>query len=161
LWSKSNEKSRESFEAARDYAFLLLKFRQRSEKELLDRLRKKRFDPGVNAKVLGFLKERKFIGDSEFARAWIESRLKKPFGLFRIKRELVLKGVDEKIIEEQVSKFRGEYSESEIVLKLAVSKLSKLRNIPAESARRRVYAFLARRGFSPETIKEALEQISA
>lgn len=150
---KNNE---EALQKARDYAFLLLKFRLRSEKEIYQRLKRKRFDEEVIKQTLSFLNDRGFIDDNLFAKAWIESRIRKPLGLRRIRQELNLKGIDKEIIDSEIREIKKNYSEPDLVKKIAKVRLAKLKGIEPHSARRRVYAYLLRRGFSPEIVIEAL-----
>jgi len=151
-------KRTESFAKARDYAFFLLKFRLRSENELAQRLKLKKIPEETIKEVVSFLKEKRFIDDNVFARAWINSRLKRPLGLRRIKQELRQKGVDKEIIEAQTAKLE-DYAEVEIVSDLAKGRLNRLKGIEQVSAKRRVYAFLLRRGFSPEVVIATLNQL--
>lgn len=148
--------NKEALQKARDYAFLLLKFRLRSEKELCQRLKKKRFDEEIIRDTVSFLKDKGFIDDDLFAKAWIESRIKKPLGLRKIRQELNLKGMDKEIIDTQISEIKKNYPEEDLVKKIAKVRLGKLKDIEPASARRRVYAYLLRRGFSPEIIIDAL-----
>ncbi|MDD5166937.1 MAG: RecX family transcriptional regulator, partial [Candidatus Omnitrophica bacterium] len=69
-----DNKKTETLQKARAYAFLLLKYRLRSEKELGERLEGKKFDEATVKETLAFLKENDFIDDKVFARAWIDSR---------------------------------------------------------------------------------------
>lgn len=145
---------------ARAYAFLLLKFRLRSEKELYLRLRKKKFEPRVIEQTISFLKEKGFINDRDFAKVWAESRIKNPFGLRRIRDELKLKGIDKAIIDAQISQIKEDYREEDIVLKIAEEKYKKLKtSLGPQKAKLRIYGYLMRRGFSPETIIEALRKL--
>ena len=143
---------------AKNYAFLLLKFRLRSEKEIYQRLKKKKFPEGIIQETLFFLRDKKFIDDNFFAKTWIESRLKKPLGLRRIKQELKLKGLDKEIIDSQIGEIKKGYSEQEIVIKVARQRLSKLKGIEPVKAKSRVYGYLLRRGFSPEIVIDVLNQ---
>jgi regulatory protein len=147
------------FEAAKAYAFLLLKFRLRSEGELESRLKRKKFSPEVVKKTASFLKEKKFIDDVLFARGWIQSRLRRSLGARRITTELKLKGINKEIIERELSLFKENYSEQEVVTRLAEERLKKLKTTEPRSAMRRVYAYLARRGFSPEIITDVLHNL--
>jgi regulatory protein len=149
----------EESERARAYAFLLLKFRLRSEEELRQRLKKKKFKDPVIRQTLIFLKEKAFIDDREFAKLWIASRIKKPLGLIRLRQELRLKGVDQEIIDTQIEKIRQNYCEEEIVLKVGEAKFAKLQGIEPYKAKRRLFQYLARRGFSPDTITNAIQQL--
>ncbi|MCX5701786.1 MAG: regulatory protein RecX, partial [Candidatus Omnitrophica bacterium] len=97
-----HKKDKDLEEKAREYAFLLLKFRTRSEHELWGRLKKKKFSPEIIKITLSFLKDKNFIDDNYFAKTWIDSRLKKPFGIRKIREELKLKGIDKEIIESQI-----------------------------------------------------------
>ncbi len=151
-----NEKS---FEKAKNYAFLLLKFRLRSEKELFYRLTRKKFEPAVIKKIIAFLKEKGFLDDNEFARSWIASRAKRPFGPRRLRQELRLKGVAKDIIETELAKISAVYPEEEVVGRAARIRFEKLRGLEPAKAKRRIYEYLLRRGFSPDVIRDALEQL--
>lgn len=150
--------NRNLLEKARNYAFLLLKFRLHSEHELYERLKKRKFEEGVIRGVLEFLKDKNFIDDNLFTKTWIESRLKKHFGLRRLKQELRIKGINKEIIDGQISELKKNYSESEIVVKIAKERLNKLKDIEPHKASMRVYGYLLRRGFPPEIVSEILSQ---
>ena len=148
--------NRDSFEKAKNYAFLLLKFRLRSEKELFRRLERKKFDGATIKKVLEFLKEKDFINDKDFAKSWSESRLKRASGLRKIKEELKIKGIARDTIDNQIAEIKKSYCEKEIVSKIIEKRLKKLKGIEPYKAQRRIYAYLLRRGFSQDVIIEAL-----
>ncbi len=144
---------------ARNYAFLLLKFRLRSEKELRQRLEQKKFSAQAVSSTVSFLKEKGFIDDACFAKAWAESRIKRPLGLRRIRDELKAKGIDAAIINNQISQIKKDYPEQEIVLEIAKKRFSRFKGTEPEKAKRRIYAYLLRRGFLADTIIEALSQL--
>lgn len=144
---------------ARDYAFLLLKFRLRSEKEIYQRLKKKKFPEEVIKQTLSFLKDKAFIDDRTFTKTWIDCRLKRHLGLKRIKQELNLKGIDKEIIDNQIKETKQNYSEQDAVAELARQRLDRLKAIEPSVAQRRVYAYLLRRGFTCEVIQEAINQL--
>lgn len=145
---------------AKNYAFLLLKFRLRSEKEIRERLKKKKFDAQTIDDTLAFLKEKQFIDDNYFTKAWIESRLKKPLGIRRLRQELSIKGIDKEIIESRITEIKANYSEDEVVKQVAEEKLKKIKGIDPRKAKNRIYAYLLRRGFSPEIVIDALNQLN-
>jgi regulatory protein len=144
---------------AKDYAFLLLKFRLRSENEIRQRLKKKKFDADIIETTLFFLKDKGFIDDNYFAKTWIESRIKKPLGIRRLKAELNIKGINKAIIDTQIDEIKKSYSEEDIVGGIAKDRLNKLKGIDPQKAKKRVYAYLLRRGFSPEVVIDILNQI--
>lgn len=152
---KGKDKPR-SLEKAKEYCFLLLKFRLRSEKEICQRLKQKNFNEAVIKGALDFLKEYRFIDDALFAKTWIESRLKKPLGIRKIKEELKIKGIDKEIIEDALGQIQPGYSEEEVVSRLTRDRLKKPKGIEPQKAKRRVFAYLLRRGFSPDIVMDVV-----
>lgn len=144
---------------AKDYAFLLLKFRSRSEKEVYLRLKKNGFDTETIQATLSYLKDNNFINDISFANAWIESRLKKQIGLNRIRKELKIKGIDEKIIEEKIDELKDRYLEQDVVKKIAEEKFNRLKKLDPDKAKRRVFLYLMRRGFSADKVLDTLSEL--
>ena len=138
---------------------MLLEFRSRSEKEIVERLKKKKFSPQVIRETVLFLKAKDFIDDHYFARAWVDSRRLRNFGPRRIRQELKLKGVASDIIEQQLDAGLDNYSEKNIVEKLIQNKLRRAKGLEPQKAKRRVYAYLLRRGFSADVVLEALNQL--
>ena len=155
---QSNEAT-DLFNKARDYAFRLLKFRMRSEKELRQRLKKKKFEESIIERVINFLREKEFVNDKEFARAWVESRLKRPLGFRRIKQELQIKGIDKKIIDDVLAIAESNYDEDSIVLELAKRRLKRLKGIEPRKIKSRLYSYFLRRGFSPDVISDIIAQL--
>jgi len=143
---------------AKEYAFFLLKFRQRSRQEIFERLKKKQFSETVIQETISFLKDRKFIDDSAFTRQWIESRINKPMGFRRLREELIRKGIDKEIIESQLEEIKKDYDEEGIVSGIVRKKLVSLQGLDPQKAKRRLYAYLLRRGFSPAIIIEKINQ---
>lgn len=144
---------------ARGYAFLLLKFRLRSEKELYQRLKRKKFAEEIIRETILFLKDKGFIDDESFTKTWIESRLKRPLGLRRIRQELNLKGIAKETIDSQIIEAKNNYCEEDIVRKVAQERLGHLKSIEPDIAKRRLYSYLLRRGFSPEIVVDAITQL--
>lgn len=161
LPSSRQSHSLNSPQSAKAYAFFLLKFRLRSEKELEARLKQKGFSLQLSQDTVNFLKEKEFIDDRVFAKAWVASRLKRQFGLRRIKQELIQKGISKEIIEDLLVEAKECFSESQTARQLAQERFLKLKNIEPQKARARVYGYLMRRGFSPEIVSEIVNKLKA
>jgi len=146
-------------EKARNYVFLLLKFRLRSEKEVIARLKIKKFDPAIIKETVEFLKDKDFLNDKHFASAWVNSRLKKPLGLRRIRQELRLKGVDKEIIDAKIEEVKKNYSEKVTVERIARERIKRLEGLEPEKRKTRLFAYLMRRGFSTEDAMDAINQL--
>ncbi len=151
---------KEEIKRAKDYAFKLLSYRPRSIKEIQDRLKKKDYSSKVILEVIKSLKKLKFLNDKEFARMWVESRIKtRPMGRYRLYQELIQKGIDRDLIEKTLSDYREE-EEIELAKELARKKLKRsYRNLDEVTTKRRLYGFLQRRGFSYDTIQEVLRKL--
>lgn len=154
-----SDKKLDLFQKAKEYAFLLLKFRLRSEREIYLRLKKKKFDEQIIKETLAFLKDRRFVDDDYFAKTWIESRIRKPLGLRRLEAELKIKGIDKEIIDRQIDQIKKNYSEEDLVTKIAKTRLQKLKGIEPQKAKRRTQEYLLRRGFSPDVVIDIINQL--
>jgi regulatory protein len=141
------------------YAFRLLKYRPRSEYELRQRLKRRGFTESTIRESLLFLKEKGLVDDYEFARIWVESRIKRPLGIYRLKQELKIKGIDKNLIEQVIERIRSRYSEEETIKGLISRRWEKLKHIDSQKAKRRIFLYLLRRGFSSDKIQEALDEI--
>ncbi len=157
--TRLNRPQSHTAEKARAYAFLLLKFRLRSEAELRARLKQKGFSEELSRDTVNFLKDKEFIDDRVFAKGWVACRLKRPFGIRRIKQELIAKGLDKEIIEDSLVQAKKDYREDQAARQLAQQRFSRLSNIEPQKAKARVYAYLLRRGFSPDIVSEIIKQL--
>jgi regulatory protein len=153
------DKSTDELKKAKNYAFLLLKFRPRSEKEIYQRLKNKKFNEEIIKNTVAFLKDKEFIDDNYFAKAWIQSRIKRPLGLRRLRAELKVKGVDKEIIDSQIEEIKKDYAEEDIVKAIAKAKISKLKGVEPLKAKRRILDYLLRRGFSAEIAFDVVRQL--
>lgn len=144
---------------ALEYAFLLLKYRLRSVNEIRLRMKQKKFTQEVIDRTVSFLKEKRFIDDNIFARAWVDSRIKRPLGLRRIEQELKLKGVDKDVIQAQIAKAKLDYSEENVIKDIIQKRLKGPKAKDAQEIKRKMYAYLIRRGFSPEVVYDAVAEL--
>lgn len=157
---------------AREAALSLLSYRPRSRSELAGRLRKKDFPGPVIATCLDALEASGLVDDGAFARAYARDRLKRgPTGRKRLHADLRKRGVGDDVAREAVDEvFRDEgLSEAELVEAaargwLARQSLRVKRELAAEPfrdehqrARRRLYGYLARRGFRGAQVVRAME----
>jgi len=151
---------KEEVKIAKDYAFKLLSYRPRSIKEIRNRLKKKDYSLKVISEVIKSLKRLKFLNDREFAKIWVENRIRtKPMGRYRLYQELIQKGIDRDLIEKTLNDYQEE-EEIKLARELAQRKLKRsYQNLDEVTTKRRLYGFLQRRGFSYDTIQEILKEI--
>jgi regulatory protein len=133
----------------------LVAARPRSEREVRDRLRRRRFpQPAVDAAV-GRLIELGFLNDETFARFWAESRQgARPSSRRLIATELRRKGV----AAEAASAATATISDDEAAYEAASRRLRSLRSLEYQRFRERLGAFLTRRGFSYDVSRRTIER---
>ncbi len=133
-------------------AFRFLSFRPRSSKEVKEFLQKKTKTASVVDCVMDRLVELGYIDDNKFAAWWIESRQKtKPKGMRLIKFELKQKGVDTEAVVEM--------PEDEVARRAIQKKLEIWKKLPKLEEKKKLYDFLARRGFSYNTITRVIDGV--
>lgn len=141
------------------YTHRLLGVRPRSERELRDRLFKKGFDSATIHSVIASLKEKNIIDDFKFAKLWVESRMHiNPKGDMLLQKELREKGIAFSIIEKVLSEKKEK--EDSVAKTLARERLERLKKLPKEKVKKKIFDFLARRGFDFDIIEEVIREIS-
>ncbi|NLX62558.1 MAG: recombination regulator RecX [Tissierellia bacterium] len=142
---------------AKDKALRFLSYRQRSYKEVLDKLKKEGFSQEIINSTMDFLKNYKLIDDLCFARNFMmdKSNINK-YGPVRIKYELYNKGIPENIIDQVLEEYDDEYS---VALELAKKKIKSYKNDDKNAIYRKLGGFLQRRGFSYECISKILREL--
>ena len=145
----------EKLRRAKDYALLLLSYRARTVKELCDRLKRKKFEPDIIDAAINRLKELKLLDDNKFARDYVEDRIKlRHKGKWVVRGELLKLGISKEQIEQALAQAPDELEPAQ---ELVHKYRSRHAGLEPEVRKRRLYALLARRGFSPDTIREALK----
>lgn len=146
-----------SYSFAMEKAAAFLASRARTEKELVDALRKNAYPESAIARVMAYLTEAGYINDAEFAQQWTAARAGKGLGRQRIRTELRQKGVCQDEIDEAI----GELDEETLLLGAvkAAEKAAKGKDLSSPAGRQKVLAALARRGYDYALAKEALEQV--
>jgi regulatory protein len=139
---------------ALQYAFLLLSYKARTTSELKQRLARKGLSPDIVSQTMQRLSELKMVDDAGFARRFAEDRIAIGHkGKWRIRGELIKRGVAKEHIEDALATAPDEKAAAREV---AQKYLSRNRRLEPDILKRRLYAFLARRGFSPDTIGHVL-----
>lgn len=155
-------------------SFNFVSFRPRSEKEIKDFLRNKIQklkidDNSIISKVVERLRELGYIDDVKFIQWWLEQRSTyRPKGRRLLEQELLSKGIDKNLIVERLntlfttSPTGGEEFMNEVDLaKKAIEKKLKLwEKLSRLAFKKKVYAFLSRRGFSWDTIHRCIDSLS-
>ncbi len=137
-------------------ALRLLGYRPRSEAEIRQRLLRRGFDGEAADKALARLKEQGLIDDAAFARFWKDNRESfSPRSRRLTALELRRKGLPVDVIEAVIR----EIDESGSAYRAALGKARRLPLTDYRLFRRRLGAYLSRRGFNYEVINETVGRI--
>jgi len=130
--------------------------------EMRRRLRQKGHPPEAVEHAIARARRARLLDDAEFARRFVESRSARGRGPARLRLDLRGLGVDEGVINEALA---AQWSEPADVLKLAASlaerRARQLGDLPAHVKRRRLLAYLGRRGFSGEGVARLVQRLLA
>ena len=152
--------ARDSYEKAKNYAYRLLGYRARSEKELRNKISEKGYNQKTISSIIVQLKREGLVDDKRFATLWIKTRLEhNARSLLVIKHELLLRGVDKSTVENLLDDFKSGFDEEEVVKKLLYDRMRVVKGLDWEKAKQRLYSFLKRRGFSNQIILKALRNL--
>lgn len=142
---------------AKNIALKYLGYRQRSNKEIVDKLKEKGFDDSIINYTLNFLKEYNLIDDLEFAKSFVKDKsILNKYGPEKIRYELYNKGIPKDIIDRALDEYTDEYT---IAYELAKKKLKSYKNEDRNATYRKLGGFLSRRGFSYECISKILSEL--
>jgi regulatory protein len=134
----------------------LLSFRPRSEAELRERLKKRGFPTEHIEIVILKLKEQHLLDDSKFAEFWSENRETfKPRSRWLTGRELAQKGVDAEVINQVISGI----DEDESAYQAALPRAHRFAAFEHDEFRRKMGAYLQRRGFNYSVINRAVKKV--
>lgn len=153
-------KNRSTYDRALD----LLTLRARSVAELRQKLIRKG-EPAVAVdEVIERLKAQKLLDDAHFALQFARAKVVGAgASRRRISMELTRKGIDRQTADAAID----DLAESEgidvsaAIHRVAEKKWKSLSKLDGQTATRRLYAFLARRGFNPDEIRSALQALKA
>ena len=149
---------------ALDRALNMLAFRARSSRELRRALLRKVEDAAVVDAAIARLTESGLLNDADYARQFARAKALGP-GLSkrRLQQELFRKGVTRDVADEAVTEVLADESvdQGEILERVARKKLRTLAAADPPTRRRRLYGYLARRGYESDDIRRVLDELLA
>ena len=142
---------------ALDRAVDYLAARARSKHEIEQKLLQAGYRPSTVEMVIYKLQRENLLDDADFARQWVESRQNHKIGRSRIAQELRRKGVSQEEAEDALSVIDDE---DQLSGAIALAEKAAARIKPGEDIRKasaRIAGMLARRGYSWDIAKEAIQ----
>jgi regulatory protein len=155
--------SAEELNLAKQKAFRFMSYRQRSEKELRAKLLEHEFHPSIIEEVTSSLKQTGMLNDRVFAEAYVHDLLmKKPSGGTLIRRQLRLKGIENRIIEDVLKEQLDSETQTSLAREAAKKHMRRYGIARKKHDRlkqqKRLADFLARRGFTWETVAATVKE---
>jgi regulatory protein len=144
---------------AKDAAVKALAARDLTRAELTEHLVKKRFGPPVAEAALLELEELGVVDDHRVAAQYVERRLAEDAPTrAMLETELLERGIEAGLAATVLAETMGARDEGQEALDLARDRVRRSKpDLTPEVIRRRVYAFLARRGYDDDTCRHAVE----
>ncbi|HEX2980643.1 MAG TPA: RecX family transcriptional regulator [Anaerolineaceae bacterium] len=144
-------------EVAFQRAYRFLSYRPRSENEVQRKLVELGFDQPVIAETLDRLRTSGLLGDTQFARTWVENRSTfRPRSHRFLKMELRQKGVEDEVIQQALDET---VDEDELAYQAALRRAPRWAKLDRAEFRERLTAYLARLGFSYGTISDLIPRV--
>lgn len=151
---KTEEKNKAS-----NYAMYLLSKKDRTKREIIDKLKDSGFDNETIDYVLDKLEEYNYINDEAYSEKYINDKMKfSKYGANKIKAKLYSKGVDKEIISKEIIKIDNNL-ELENALTLAQKKLSSIKESDKYKIKSKLSGHLITKGFSYDIIKKVFSEL--
>ncbi|MBN1154854.1 RecX family transcriptional regulator [candidate division KSB1 bacterium] len=146
---------------AKDRALRFLSYRDRSEKEIHDKLVTLGYDEKVVAWVITELQRLMFVDDRRFAVAFAKNKmLSRPCGEFMLRSELKRKGIHDDLIDMAIDEVFSQKDQANIALELAEKKILQKRDCTDKlKLKKQINDLLLRRGFSYDIVRYVLENV--
>ena len=147
---------------AYDRALTMLAFQPRSSRDLKRRLVRKGELEAHAERAVERLVANGLLDDAQFARQVARSKVVgQGASKRRLQQELFKRGVDRGVADEAIEDVLSdeEVDEGEIVERLARKKVASLSGVDAATRRRRLYGFLARRGYDGDVIRRTMSAV--
>lgn len=145
-------RARTPYQAALD----ILARRDCSAREIARRLDRLKYSPDLISQTLERLAEQKLLDDAALAERYARSRSERGYGRRRIQAGLRGRGVGRAHADRAVQAVLDEDREPEAIDRLAAACWKRHAGVPGRKRLARVFAFLVRRGFPPNLVRERL-----
>jgi regulatory protein len=143
-------------------AFLYLGRRQHSTYELRIKLKQKGYETELINEVLDDLKNKNYLDDTEFAKIFVEEKIKlKLWGEQKLRSELIKRGINSEIISDVLRDIISEEDKLNNVMTIASKKYDTLRNrkLDKDVIKKKLITFLNSRGYNYAVIKEVCNEL--
>ncbi len=136
-----------------------LSYRIRTNAEIRKKLRSKKLSESIIEKVIEHLTDLGLLNDEEFARQLITEKIKrKPIGRKLLKQKLFEKGVPAVTGELVMDKIFSTVDEKQMAVWNFTKYYKKIKDKEINERKRRVFDYLARKGFDFDIVNEVIRE---
>ncbi len=155
--ARAAERSEDDWRSyARDLCFRQLGMMERSVDQLRKSMEKNLVPAEIIEETLDSFQNSNLVNDERYAGMYVRSKFnEKATSRRALRQELRRKGIDQEVADEALLEIDDE-AETRAAMDFAMRKARSMRSLEYEVARRRLYGALARRGFSPDQIRQAV-----
>ncbi len=148
-------------EQAKEAALRLLRYRPRSERELLSRLQAKGWDEPTAQQVVAQLKQVGLVDDRQMAELVVQSALRdsQPHSRFEVRHKLRTLKIPDEVAEEVLAVWTEEV-EREMAMRYLRRRLASVKN-PSPQDFLRAFRAAKQRGFAFDALQDALRSFGA
>ena len=141
-------------------AFRIVEKTYKSEKELRDKLLLKGYDNESINKTMNILKEYNFISDENYVKMYVKDKVRVQ-GKKKIKYDLAKKGINEKIIDEEIYNIDID-EERDTAYELAIKKYNVIskREVDKYKLSQKLYRYLLSKGYDYDTVSYVVKRIT-
>lgn len=139
---------------ALDRALRFIEYRPRSRVETTERLRRWGYSAETSLQVVDHLSECGILDDRSFARVYLGEMVRKGFGYYRVRRELLKKKLERELVNDVMEEYPIE-EELERALEVAANLVRKRNPAEVSTIRQQMLDYLMRRGYSRNVAIEA------
>ena len=138
---------------AKEQAMQYVAYAPRSQRQVEQQLAKKGVDEQSIAGAVETMKKYGYIDDAAYVQEFVRSYAKR-MGAQAIRQKLMQNGVSGRVVEENLS--LSDEAQLETACVILAKQAKKYQKLEPQKAKQRMYAMLARRGFSGEVIRRAM-----
>ena len=136
-------------------------YRDRSQKEVEDKLLEMRMIPEAREQIIIKLMQEKFLNEERFARSFVRGKFRiKKWGRLKIKMELKKKEISSPIIALALTEINDK-NYVQTLIELAEKKLPLIKEENPFKKKKKLYDFLSSKGYESHLILEVIEDLTS
>ncbi|MCC8359276.1 regulatory protein RecX [Salinimicrobium sediminilitoris] len=136
-------------------------YRDRSQKEVEDKLIEMRMIPAAREEIIIKLMQENFLNEERFARSFVRGKFRiKKWGRYKIKQELKLKDISSPVIRLAMTEI-NESDYKSTLYSVAEKKLPLIKETNPFKKKKKLYDFLSSKGYESHLILEVIDDLTS